>query len=327
MMSSISPGTAGDGTRPAKPERAGEILVVGSVALDAVETPFGQVKDAVGGAAVYFSAAASLFAPVRVSGVVGDDYPLERLAFLRSRGVDLSGLEKRSGSSFRWSGVYSYDLNSRETLSTELGVFADFRPELSPIARRARWVFLGNIDPNLQLRVLDQVEAPAFVACDTMNYWIEREHDALLEVLARVDMVLVNDAEARELSGDPSLARAARWILERGPLHAVIKKGEHGALLASEDSLFFAPGYPLDEVLDPTGAGDAFAGGVLGHLATFERVTPAALRRAVVYGCALGAFTCEAFGPARLEIVTSEEVVERVARFRRMTHFEVPATL
>lgn len=304
-----------------------DVLVVGSVALDDVETPFGSVRETLGGAAVYFSAAASLFAPVRIAGVVGDDYPMERLAFLERRGVDLSGVERRPGRSFRWAGRYAYDLNSRETLKTELGVFADFHPSLSAPARDCEWVFLGNIDPSLQLGVLDQVEDPLLVACDTMNYWIERERAALLEVLSRVEMVMLNDSEARELSGDPSLARAARWIRERGPRHVVIKKGEHGALLFSEDAIFFAPGYPLEEVLDPTGAGDAFAGGVFGCLASGGRLEAEGLRRAIVYGCALGSFACEAFGPARLESLTGSEVEERVRTFRRMTRFEIPATL
>ncbi len=305
----------------------GAILVVGSVALDEIETPFGRAEEALGGAAVYFAAAASLFAPVRVSAVVGDDYPLERLDFLRERGVDLSGLTRRPGRSFRWAGSYSYDLNARETRRTELGVFGDFRPELAPAYREAPWVFLGNIDPALQLRVLEQVSAPTLVAFDTMNYWIERERPALLEVLGRVDMAMMNDAEARELSGDPRLARAARWIRERGPRHVVIKKGEHGALLVSDGATFFAPGYPLEEVLDPTGAGDAFAGGLLGCLAASRGADPDQLRRAVVYGCALGSFACEAFGPARLEALGADEVEERVRAFRRMTRFEIPATL
>ena len=298
------------------------ILVVGSVALDAVETPFGRVDDALGGSAVFFSAAASLFAPVYLSGVVGEDYPLDRLDFLRRRGVDFEGLETREGESFRWSGVYEYDLTTRRTLETRLGVFADFRPRIPPRYRDSRRIFLGNIDPELQLRVLDQVRSPDFVACDTMNYWIEGAREALLRVLGRIDLLMVNDAEARELSGDHSLHRAARWIRERGPRHVVIKKGEHGAVLVSGEQIFFAPGYPLEEVFDPTGAGDAFAGGVLGHLAATSAPDDEALRRAVVYGCALGSFACEAFGPSRLAELEREDVEARVRDFRRMTRFE-----
>lgn len=303
------------------------ILVVGSVALDTVETPFGRADEIVGGAAVYFGAAAALFGQVQVVGVVGGDYPLEFLEFLRRRGVDLRGLEVHEGRSFRWGGAYSYDMNARETLFTELGVFAEFRPTLPDPFRSTEWIFLGNIDPRLQLRVLDQVDSPRFVACDTMNYWIEKEREALLEVLGRIDMLVVNDAEARELSGDPNLARAARWIQDQGPTHVAIKKGEHGAVLLSGDGIFFAPGYPLEEILDPTGAGDAFAGGLMGHLAWADSVDPETMRRAVVYGCSLGSFACEAFGPSRLAEVSALEVEERVATFQRMTRFETAAVV
>ena len=219
------------------------ILVVGSVALDTVETPFGRADDALGGSATFFSAAASLFGAVQLVGVVGDDYPVEALGFLAERGVDLSGLEQAKGESFRWSGVYSFDLNSRETLETRLGVFADFEPKIPEAFRDAEWVFLGNIDPELQLGVLDQVHRPKFVACDTMNLWIDIKRDRLLELLKRVDLLLVNDAEARQLSGDFNLARAARWIMDRGPRYLIIKKGEHGAILFTPQSVFFAPGF------------------------------------------------------------------------------------
>ena len=301
---------------------AGSILVVGSVALDEIATPFGRVEDIIGGAVVYFSAAASLFGKVQLVGVVGDDYPLDELDFLRQRGVDLQGLTRTSGPSFRWGGVYDYDMNTRETTHTELGVFARFRPDLPNAYRSADWVFLGNIDPVLQLHVLDQIESPKLVACDTMNYWIEASHDALLEVIGRIDMLTINDEEARQLSGSPNLARAARWIRDRGPQHVVIKKGEHGAMLFSDDSVFFSPGYPLEEVEDPTGAGDAFAGGLFGQLARAPETTPMELRRAVVYGCALGSFACEAFGPRRLAEVTIDQIEERVKAFRHLTYFE-----
>jgi sugar/nucleoside kinase (ribokinase family) len=207
------------------------ILVVGSVALDTVETPFGRAEDALGGSATFFSAAASLFAPVQLVGVVGSDYPVEALGFLASRGVDLSGLERAEGESFRWSGVYSFDLNSRETLETRLGVFANFQPKIPAEFRDAELVFLGNIDPELQLNVLEQVHSPRFVACDTMNLWIELKRERLLELLGKVDLLLVNDAEARQLSGDFNLARAARWIMDQGPRYLIIKTGEHGAVL------------------------------------------------------------------------------------------------
>lgn len=300
------------------------LLVVGSVALDTVETPFGRAEDALGGSATFFAAAASLFCPVQLVGVVGDDYPMEELRFLGERGVDLGGLERAPGESFRWSGVYSYDLNSRETLETRLGVFAEFSPKIPDGFRSAEWVFLGNIDPELQLRVLEQVEQPKFVACDTMNLWIDIKRDALVQLLGRVDLLLVNDSEARQLSGDHNLARAARWIQDRGPRYVIIKKGEHGAILFTPESVFFAPGYPLEDVFDPTGAGDAFAGGFMGHLAQCGRDGDGNLRRAVIYGSALGSFACERFSVDRLKDVSPEEIEDRVRQFREMTAFELP---
>jgi sugar/nucleoside kinase (ribokinase family) len=300
------------------------ILVVGSVALDTVETPFGRADDALGGSATFFSAAASLFGPVQLVGVVGDDYPVDALSFLAERGVDLSGLEQAKGESFRWSGIYSFDLNSRETLETRLGVFADFEPKIPEGFRDAEWVFLGNIDPELQLGVLDQVHRPKFVACDTMNLWIDIKRDRLLELLKRVDLLLVNDAEARQLSGDFNLARAARWIMDQGPRYLIIKKGEHGAMLFTPTSVFFAPGFPLEEVFDPTGAGDAFAGGFMGHLAQCGRVDDGDLRRAVIYGSVLGSFAVERFSIERFKDLTPEEIEDRVRAFREMTVFELP---
>jgi sugar/nucleoside kinase (ribokinase family) len=300
------------------------ILVVGSVALDTVETPFGKADDALGGSATFFSAAASLFGAVQLVGVVGSDYPMASLRFLEERGVDLGGLEQAEGESFRWSGVYSYDLNSRETLETRLGVFADFEPKIPESFRDAEWVFLGNIDPELQLNVLDQVRRPRFVACDTMNLWIDIKRERLLDLLPRVDLLLVNDAEARQLSGDFNLARAARWILERGPRYLIIKKGEHGAILFTPHSTFFAPGFPLEEVFDPTGAGDAFAGGFMGHLAQCGRVDDHDLRRAVIYGSVLGSYAVERFSVERFRDLTLEEIEERVRAFREMMLFELP---
>ncbi len=300
------------------------LLVVGSVALDSVHTPFGSAENALGGSAVYFSAAASLFCPVQLVGVVGEDFPHAQLDFLSDRGVDLAGLICAEGESFRWAGEYSYDLTSRETLETRLGVFADFNPRIPEAFRRSEWVFLGNIDPELQMDVLDQVENPRFVACDTMNFWIEGKREAVLELLQRVDLLLVNDSEARELSRDFNLARAARWIHERGPRYVIIKKGEHGAILFTPESIFFAPGYPLEEVFDPTGAGDAFAGGFMGYLAQTGRTEDADLRRAVIYGSAMGSFAVERFSIERFRDLTVEDIEERVRQFRSMTVFEIP---
>ena len=300
------------------------LLVVGSVALDSVETPFGRTTEALGGSAVYFSAAASLFAPVQLVGVVGHDYPLEQLDFLVRRGVDLSGLVKAPGESFRWAGEYSYDLNTAHTLETRLGVFASFSPRLPERFRNAEWVFLANIDPELQMEVLDQVAAPRLVACDTMNYWIEGKREELLELLRRVDMLLVNDAEIRQLSGDHNLIRAARWVQRQGPRYVVVKKGEHGAFLLTPDMIFFAPAYPLEELFDPTGAGDAFAGGFLGYLAQAGEVTPDELRRAMVHGSVMGSFAVERFSVQRFVDLTMAEINERVRAFREMTAFEHP---
>ena len=299
------------------------LLVVGSVALDTVETPFGRAEDALGGSATFFSAAASCFCPVQLVGVIGDDFPADALDFLVERDVDLSGLERAAGESFRWSGVYSFDLNSCETLETRLGVFADFNPQIPASFRSSEWVFLGNIDPVLQLGVLDQIDRPRLVACDTMNFWIQGKRDELLALLDRVDLLLVNDAEARELSGDHNLARAARWIQERGPRYIIIKKGEHGAILFTPDSMFFAPGFPLEEVFDPTGAGDAFAGGLMGYLAQCGQLTDAAMRRAVIYGSAMGSFAVERFSVERFKDLTREEIEARVLTFREMTTFQL----
>jgi sugar/nucleoside kinase (ribokinase family) len=299
------------------------LLVVGSIALDSVYTPFGETADAPGGSAVFFSAAAAILHPVQVVGVVGSDYPLGALKTLEARGVDLSGVERAPGESFRWRAKYSYDLASRETLETRLGVFASFRPKLPEPFRQARYAFLGNIDPELQLGVLDQVTHPALVACDTMNYWIQSKRDLLLELPRHIDILMVNDSEARELSGDWNIYRAARWVLEHGPRMTVIKQGEHGALLVNHDTTFKVPAYPLQEVFDPTGAGDAFAGGFMAYLAATDDVTPANLRRAMVYGAAMGSFAVEAFGIQGLEHVTLADVRARVRAFKELVHFEV----
>jgi sugar/nucleoside kinase (ribokinase family) len=298
------------------------ILVVGSVALDSVETPFGAAERVLGGSGVFFSAAASLLAPVRMVGVVGDDYPLDDLNFLAERGVDLSGIEHADGESFFWAGRYSYDLNSRDTLETQLGVFADFKPRIPEAFKDSRLVFLGNIDPVLQIDVLDQVRSPEVVVCDTMNYWIEGSREALISLLGRIDVIMVNDSEARELADDHNLLRAARWIQERGPKIVVVKKGEHGAILFGPDSIFFVPGFPLEFVFDPTGAGDSFAGGFMGYLASVESPTEEDYRTAMVYGSAMGSFAVEKFSVDRFKNLEREEILERIRQFKEMTTFE-----
>ena len=298
------------------------VLVVGSVALDSVETPFGRADDVLGGSGTFFSASASHLTPVQLVGVVGSDYPVEKLAPLGARGVDLSGVERAEGESFRWRGRYRHDLNSAETLETRLGVFSHFRPKIPEQFRRAPYVFLANIDPRLQLEVLRQVERPRLVACDTMNFWIESRRSDVLELLKHVDAMLLNDGEARQLTEQSNLVKAARWILARGPRIVVIKKGEHGAFMFSGSSVFFAPAYPLEDVFDPTGAGDAFAGGFMGYLARTGMLDDEHMRRAVVYGSTMGSFAVERFSIERLMEIDHEQIRARLLEFRRLVAFE-----
>lgn len=304
------------------PSSANQVLVVGSVALDSVETPFGKADDVLGGSGTYFASSASHFAPVQLVGVVGDDYPLDLLQPLVERGVDLAGLEKVSGSSFRWRGRYRHDLNAAETLETHLGVFSNFRPNIPEQFRQAPFVFLANIDPRLQLQVLEQVEKPRLVACDTMNFWIESRRPELVELLGHVDLITLNDGEARQLTEHTNLVQAARWILDKGPKHVLIKKGEHGAFMFTRDSVFFAPAYPLESVFDPTGAGDSFAGGFIGSLAASGDLSDASMRRAVVVGSAMGSFAVEKFSNGRLMEITRAEIDARVQEFRQLVAFD-----
>jgi sugar/nucleoside kinase (ribokinase family) len=298
------------------------VLVVGSVALDSVETPFGKAEDVLGGSGNYFSSSASHFAPVQLVGVVGDDYPMDKLAALADRGVDLSGVEKATGSSVRWRGRYRHDLNSAETLETHLGVFSQFRPKIPESFRRSPFVFLANIDPRLQLQVLEQVEKPRLVACDTMNFWIESRRPELVELLRHVDLVTLNDGEARQLTEQTNLIKAARWIMDKGPKHVLIKKGEHGAFMFTPDTIFFAPAYPLESVFDPTGAGDSFAGGFIGYLARTGDLSERNMRRAVIVGSAMGSFAVEKFSNARLLEITRADIEARVQEFRQLVAFD-----
>ncbi|NUR34335.1 MAG: sugar kinase [Gemmatimonadaceae bacterium] len=298
------------------------VLVVGSVALDSVETPFGKADAVIGGSGTFFSASASHLAPVQLVGVVGDDYPLAQLDALKQRGVDMAGLEQAKGESFRWRGRYRHDLNSAETLETRLGVFSHFSPKIPAQFRSAPFVFLANIDPRLQLDVLRQVQRPKLVACDTMNFWIESRRPDIVELIKHVDLITLNDGEARQLTDCANLVKAARWIMERGPKMVIIKKGEHGAFLFKGRSIFFAPAYPLEEVFDPTGAGDSFAGGFMGYLARTGDLSDANLRRAVVYGSAMGSFAVEMFSVQRLLEITPADIATRVAEFRQLVAFE-----
>jgi sugar/nucleoside kinase (ribokinase family) len=298
------------------------LLVVGSVGLDSLESPFGRREEVLGGAASYFSAAASFFEPPRVVAVVGDDFPVQHLEFLGARGVDLTGLVRRPGKTFRWKGRYELDLNVAHTLDTQLNVFAEFQPDLPEHYRDSEYVFLANIDPDLQRTVLDQVRRPAFVGCDTMNYWITSKRESLLRTLRRVDMLFVNDAEARQLAGEHNVVRAARAILGMGPRAVVVKRGEYGALFFSGAEVFASAAVPLASVFDPTGAGDSFAGGFMGYLARAGRQDVATLRRAIVVGSVLASFVVEQFSLDRLRTLMPEEILARYGEVRRLAHFE-----
>ncbi|MFO0637734.1 MAG: PfkB family carbohydrate kinase [Polyangiaceae bacterium] len=297
------------------------LLIVGSLAFDDLEMPTGSFKNVVGGAATYCSLAASFYAPVRIVGVVGEDFGDETLADLRSRGVDTEGVELAKGKTFRWHGRYAPDLMSRTTLDTQLNVFADFRPKIPAAYKSTPFVLLGNIHPALQSSVLDQVEKPKLVAADTMNFWISGEPKALADLLRRIDLLIINDEEARDLSGISNILKAAADIRKRGPGRLIIKRGEYGALLFDDDGVFFAPAYPLEQVLDPTGAGDSFAGGLMGSIAALGEVTPLGLRRAMLFASAMGSFCVEDIGPTRLQKITRDELGARLEGFRRMVDF------
>jgi sugar/nucleoside kinase (ribokinase family) len=298
------------------------LLVVGSVALDSLETPFGRREDVLGGSASYFSTCASFFGPTRVVAVVGEDFPEEHVRFLSGRGIDLAGLVRRPGRTFRWKGRYEFDLNTAHTLDTQLNVFAEFKPLLPPHYRDSEYVFLGNIDPDLQRAVLDQVRGPRFVGCDTMNFWITSKRESLLRTLKRVDMLFVNDAEARQLAEEHNVVKAAKRILSFGPRAVVVKRGEYGALFFSGDEVFAASAVPLPAVFDPTGAGDSFAGGFMGYLARSRNEDHATMRRAIVLGSVLASFTVEQFSLDRLRTLTTEEIRVRYAEARQLAHFE-----
>jgi sugar/nucleoside kinase (ribokinase family) len=294
------------------------ILVVGSLAYDDVRTPVASRDRVLGGAASYFAMAAAMYAPVRLVGVVGDDFRAEDVERLRRRGVDMSGLERRAGSSFRWRGTYDFALDTAETINTDLGVFGGWRPRIPPAFAETELVFLANIDPEIQLATLDQMKRPQLVALDTMNYWIEHSRDALLRVMARVDLVSINEGEVRQLMGTLNIARAARGILALGPRAVVVKRGEHGATLYTGGTTFWAPAYPIDEVVDPTGAGDTFAGGLVGHLAGASDIDDAALRQAVLHGSVCASFAVESFSVDGIERASRPQVEQRQDALREL---------
>jgi sugar/nucleoside kinase (ribokinase family) len=298
------------------------VLVVGSVAFDTLKTPHGDVDKILGGAATHFSLAASFFADTNIVAVVGEDFTQQERRVFEGRSIDLTGLEVAEGQTFRWGGEYSRDMNDRTTLFTELNVFESFRPKIPEKYQDCEYIFLGNIHPELQLEVLDQVKKPRLIAADTMNFWIEGTPEPLAELLKRVDVLLINDAEARQLSGEYNLVWAAEKVRAMGPKILVIKRGEHGVLLFGDGDRFAAPGYPLDLVFDPTGAGDAFGGGFMGYIASRGSHSNEILRQAIIFGSVLGSFGVEDFGTRRLEALTRDQVNDRYREFKRLTHFE-----
>jgi len=300
-----------------------DLAVVGSVALDSVTTPFGKVREVLGGSATYFSYAASFFTTVRLVATVGDDFPEEHLRLLKERGVDMTGLQTSRGRTFRWVGEYGFDLNEARTIDTQLNVFADFKPMLPSSLKKTPFLFLANIAPELQLDVLRQMERPQLTALDTMNFWIQGRREALLRVLAEVDVLLVNDGEARQLVKEPNLIKAAREILKLGPRTVVVKRGEYGAVMVSNGQFFFVPAYPLESVFDPTGAGDAFAGGFMGYIAAQGVVDQATVRRAIVYGSVMASFTVEDFSLNRLARLSTAEVERRYAGFQELVRVDL----
>lgn len=300
------------------------LLIVGSIALDSVETPFDKIENALGGSTTYISLASSYFThPVHIVGVVGEDFPQQYIEMLENHEIDTEGLQIiEGGKTFRWGGRYHYDLNVRDTLFTDLNVFENFDPVIPVKSKKNSFVLLGNIMPSLQNKVLDQLEDPKFVVCDTMNLWIETAKDDLLEVLKRVDVLIINDSEARLLSNEPNLIKAAKIIRKLGPKFLIIKKGEHGALLFDENTIFSAPAYPLENIFDPTGAGDSFAGGFVGYLHKTRDLSFENLKRAVIYGSALASFCVEQFSTKGIEYLDKLQIHDRFLEFRELSRFD-----
>lgn len=302
------------------------ILTVGTVAFDAIETPFGKTDRIVGGAATYIALAASYFnRPINMVSVIGDDFPQEALDMLRSHGADISGIQvKQGGKTFFWSGKYHNDMNTRDTLATELNVLADFNPVVPENFRDCDFLMLGNLTPAVQAAVIDQLPVrPKLVVMDTMNFWMDIAMDELKATIARVDVLTINDEEARQLSGEYSLVKAAQKILTMGPKYLIVKKGEHGALLFNPESVFFAPALPLEEVFDPTGAGDSFAGGFIGYLASTRDISFENMKRAIIFGSAMASFCVEKFGTERLQNLSQQEIDDRVQEFIDLVQFDI----
>jgi sugar/nucleoside kinase (ribokinase family) len=297
------------------------IVVVGTVAFDTVETPFGRGENVLGGSATYFSTSASFFTDVSLVAVVGEDFPQEHVDFLQSRDIDTTGLQRIPGKTFHWTGKYGYDLNEAQTLDTQLNVLTEFKPVLPESYRDAEYLFLANIDPDLQMEVLQQVRRPKLVACDTMNFWISSKPEALRKVLQKVDIVVINEGEARQFTGEPNLVKAARQIIALGCKRLVVKRGEYGVLMFSGDTVFAAPAYPLEEVFDPTGAGDTFAGGFMGFLANSGDLSEEGIRQALVFGSVMASFNVEDFSLDRMKRLDYREIEARYRSFKSLTSF------
>ena len=297
------------------------ILVVGSVALDTIKTPFSKGKDVLGGSATYFSTSASFFSPVNLVAVVGRDFPSKHVNFLKKKGVDARGLVTEKGKTFRWDGEYDWDFSNPKTNSTNLNVFASFDPVIPKEYKNSEYVFLANIDPELQKKVLHQISRPKLIACDTMNFWIENKRKHLLKLIKHVDIFFLNEGEARELTGESSIVKAARAILKFGPKKIVIKKGEHGSILFSDHSIFSTPAFLMESIVDPTGAGDTFAGGFIGYLAKCGKINDKSLRKAVVYGGVMATFAVEGLSLKRLGTVKNSDIEKRLKEFQKLTNF------
>lgn len=298
-----------------------DVITVGTIALDDVKTPFGEQIETLGGSAVYSSVAASMFAKVGVVGVIGNDFPEKYLDLLRAKNIDTGGVEVLDGRTFRWKGYYEYDMNQAHTVDTQLNVLTQFNPTLPEEYRNAKYVFLANTDPEIQMNVFDQIRKPEFVMMDTMNFWIESKKEALARMIEKVDVVLMNDGEARQFFNTPNLVKAGRSFLEMGPKAVIIKKGEHGALLFTDGSCFSAPAFPLDPVVDPTGAGDSFAGGFIGWLARTNDLTPRNMRKAVVFGSTVASYNAEDFSLGKLKDITRDDVFNRYMKFQDIASF------
>jgi sugar/nucleoside kinase (ribokinase family) len=297
------------------------ILAVGSIALDTIKTPFGKAKNIPGGSASYFALSAINFCPVSIVAVIGADFPKKDISLLNKKNIDTKGLRVEDGKTFHWEGEYGWDFSNPKTIKTDLNVFADFDPKISESHKNSGYLFLANIDPLIQLKVLKQVKNPKLIACDTMNYWIENRNKELLKLLKKVDILIINESESRELTNKSNLVNAAKDMLRLGPKIVVIKKGEHGVLLFTKNGIFTTPAYLIESISDPTGAGDTFAGGFIGYLAKSKSLTEASLRRAAIYGTIMATFAVEDFGLNKLKNITNLDIAERIMRFKKITRF------